>query len=256
MAGVGLGCNNIDSESANSAGSAASENAEPGTFAWPADPSHPVMTLDILSPAVEGRVHIELMPELAPSTVAEIINLAGEGFYNGTTFHRVIRNFMIQGGDPKSRDRDPSNDGKGGAATRLMDEFGDAPFERSVVGIANLGRKDSSSTQFFILHKDSRYLDGRYTVIGRVVDGMDVVDEITQVATDKVGRWGPKDRPIENVVMTRVQLSGQIGALVAAGEVVLASTEDADAADVPTTEAAQAEAPSAKTDANTVTASN
>ena len=141
-----------------------------------------------------------------------------------------------------------------------MDEFGGAPFERGVVGIANTGRKDSNSTQFFILHQDSRYLDGRYTVIGRVVDGMDVVDEITQVTTDKVGRWGPKDRPIENVVMKTVQLSGQLGALIAAGEIVLASAEEPDPADDPTTEApaqaAPAEASSAKPISETVTASN
>ncbi|MFK7894893.1 MAG: peptidylprolyl isomerase [Myxococcota bacterium] len=215
------GCNNIDSETQKAKPSDV-EDFSDEFFEWPADPSHPVLSLEIESPEIEGRIHIELMPELAPISVAEIIKLAGEEYYDGTTFHRVIRGFMIQGGDPKSRDRDPTNDGQGRAKIRLMDEFGAAPFERSVVGIANTGHKDSNSSQFFILHQDSRYLDGRYTVIGRVVDGMEVVDEITQVATDKVGRWGPKDRPIENIVMKSVKLSGQIGALVAAGSVVLA----------------------------------
>jgi peptidyl-prolyl cis-trans isomerase B (cyclophilin B) len=182
-------------------------------FSWPVDPSHPVLEISVESPEMSGVIHIELMPELAPATVVRVIELANEGFYDGTTFHRVIPGFMIQGGDPNSRDRDPNNDGKGAAGRPLHDEFGKAPFLRGVVGMGNKGREDSTSTQFFIMHSDNDNLEGRYTAIGRVRNGMDVVDRITQAAIDRSGRWGPKDRPIENVVMTGVRTIGQVAAV-------------------------------------------
>lgn len=146
------------------------------------------------------------MPDLAPESVARLSRLAREGQYDGTTFHRVIRGFMIQGGDPNSRDQDPSNDGQGGAFADLPDEFSRAPFERGVVALANRGRQNSNSSQFFILQSDHRDLDGRYTAVGRVVGGMELVDTIANTPTDKVGRWGPKDRPIENVSIRRARI--------------------------------------------------
>ena len=217
---VASACNRIDHDDAHedatkvaanpdSAGDASDTN---GDFEWPDDPSHPILTLSIESDRETGTIAIELMPELAPATVAHVIALAKEGFYDGTTFHRVIPGFMIQGGDPNSRDRDPNNDGMGISDTRLNDEFGPAPFVRGVVGMGNTGRPNSSGSQFFIMHADNRSLDGRYTVIGRVVSGMDVVDAITRVPIDRIGRWGPKDRPMENVVMKRVGIRGQMSA--------------------------------------------
>ena len=154
------------------------------------------------------------------------------GYYDGTTFHRVIPGFMIQGGDPKSRDRDPSNDGTGGGDP-LPDEFTAAPYLRGVVGMGNRGRSDSTSAQFFIMHADNRNLDGRYNTIGRVLDGMDFVDEITRVAIDHVGRWGPRDRPIENVRILSVRPVGQVAAIrsamelerQASGQLALAETQ-------------------------------
>ncbi len=192
-------------------------------FEWPDDPSHPTLGLEIENAAINvashgaddgqragrGTIVIELMPELAPVTVARVIDLAKDGYYDGTTFHRVIPGFMIQGGDPNTRDRDPDNDGSGDPSVRLDDEFSDAPFVRGVVGMGNLGRRDSTGSQFFIMHADERSLDGRYTVIGKVVSGIEVVDEITRVSIDRIGRWGPKDRPIENVVMKRVAIREQ-----------------------------------------------
>jgi peptidyl-prolyl cis-trans isomerase B (cyclophilin B) len=192
-------------------------------FEWPDDPSHPSLSVEIENATInaighsaeegqragESTIVIELMPELAPVTVAQVIDLAKDGYYDGTTFHRVIPGFMIQGGDPNTRDRDPSNDGNGDPSMRLDDEFGAAPFVRGVVAMGNLGRKGSTSGQFFIMHADNRSLDGRYTVIGRVVSGIEVVDEITRVSIDRIGRWGPKDRPIENVVMKRVAIQEQ-----------------------------------------------
>jgi cyclophilin family peptidyl-prolyl cis-trans isomerase len=179
-------------------------------FSWPEDPSHPVLQITVEAPEARGVILVELMPELAPATVVSVIELADEGFYDGTTFHRVIPGFMIQGGDPNSRDRDPSNDGNGPSGRPLHDEFGDAPFVRGVVGMGNRGREDSSSTQFFIMHADNTNLDGRYTAVGRVLAGMPIVDAITLGAIDRSGRWGPKDRPIENVVMASVRTIGQL----------------------------------------------
>ena len=184
--------------------------ATPMSFEWPEDPAHPTLTIEIESKAsgdtnkARGTIQIELLPELAPATVAHVMDLAKDGYYDGTTFHRVIPGFMIQGGDPNSRDRDPNNDGNGNPSMRIADEFGDAPFVRGVVGMGNLGRAGTTGSQFFIMQADHPSLDGRYTVIGRVVSGIEVVDAVTQVSTDRIGRWGPRDRPIENVRMNRV----------------------------------------------------
>lgn len=194
----------VDSLSDASAASAPEGMSEP--FAWPEDPNHLLLTLEIESDPGRGTITIELMPELAPVTVAHVIDLAQKNYYDGTTFHRVIPGFMIQGGDPNSRDRDPDNDGQGGPGFSIDDEFGNAPFLRGVVGMGNTGRRNSTGGQFFIMHADNRNLDGRYTVIGRVVTGMDVVDSIMEVSIDRIGRWGPKDRPIANVVMKSVEI--------------------------------------------------
>jgi len=208
------------------------------TFSWPVDPSHPVLEISIESPESRGTILIELMPELAPATVVSVIELANEGFYDGTTFHRVIPGFMLQGGDPNSRDRDPNNDGKGGPGRRFHDEFGKAPFLRGVVGMGNKGRKDSTSTQFFIMHADHQNLDGRYTAVGRVVSGMELVDDLTKAAIDRAGRWGPKDRPIENITMTKVHTIGQVSTIRAALklEAQAAATSRFESADVAITE--------------------
>jgi len=182
------------------------------SFEWPEDPGHPTLILEIESDAsgssnrVEGTIEIELLPELAPATVAHVMDLAKDGYYDGTTFHRVIPGFMIQGGDPNSRDRDPNNDGNGNPGMRIADEFGDAPFVRGVVGMGNLGRAGTTGSQFFIMQADHPSLDGRYTVIGRVVSGIEVVDAVTQVSIDRIGRWGARDRPIENVRMKRIAI--------------------------------------------------
>lgn len=186
--------------------SAAPDGAETAAgFDWPEDRSHPRLRIEVQGAGVEGAIEIELLPELAPKTVTHVLALAREGRYDGTTFHRVIPGFMIQGGDPYSRDRDPTNDGQGGMDRSVEDEFSDAPFVRGVVAMANRGRPDSNGSQLFIMHADQRGLGGRYSVIGRVRSGMAVVDAITEVETDAFGRWGPKDRPIENVRMTRVE---------------------------------------------------
>ena len=142
-----------------------------------------------------GTIRIELLPEAAPKTVAQFEKLAGEGYYDGTTFHRVIPDFMIQGGDPNTRNADPRDDGRGGNEYPLEDEFSDLAHRRGVVSMANHASRNSGGTQFFIVQGDAPHLDGKHTVFGRVVEGMEVVDAITRLEIDKFGRYGPPDRP-------------------------------------------------------------
>ena len=178
-------------------------------YRWPHDPENPVLRLDIELADGGGTIEIELMPQLAPESVEQLVSLVGDGYYDGTTFHRVIRGFMIQGGDPNTRDLDPNNDGQGGRGHPLPDEVSAAPFSRGVVALANRGSADSNSSQFFIVQTENRALDGRYTAVGRVVSGIELVDEIANTPTDGIGRWGPKDRPIESVVIRRASTARQ-----------------------------------------------
>ena len=153
---------------------------------------HPVAVLDVRD---LGEIRIELLPELAPATVASFERLAGEGYFDGTTFHRVIPGFMIQGGDPNTRNNDPRDDGLGGTDVTVPDEFTGYPQNRGTVSMAHRGQHNTAGSQFFILHGDASFLDGHHTAFGRVVDGMPVVDAITQLEIDKYGRYGPRDRP-------------------------------------------------------------
>ena len=121
-----------------------------------------------------GTITLELFPEYAPKTVNNFVFLTGEGFYNGVTFHRVIPNFMIQGGDP-------TGSGMGGPGYRFEDEFNGNPLrhETGVISMANAG-PGTNGSQFFITHGPQPHLDGRHTVFGRVLQGQDVVDAIQQ----------------------------------------------------------------------------
>jgi peptidyl-prolyl cis-trans isomerase B (cyclophilin B) len=227
----GLGCDDAGPGDRLSGGASTgpmspSENgkAQTASFSWPEGPKHPVIGIEIEAPGLTGSLEIELMPELAPKTVAQVLEWVDDGFYDGTTFHRVIDGFMIQGGDPNSRDRDPRNDGQGGIGFNLEDEFSRAPFTRGVVGMGNTGHQNSAGSQFFIMQSDEPSLDGHYTAIGRVRSGMEIVDAIVRVETDKYGRWGPKNRPIENVVMARiarVEAGGQAGPVATRSEVLI-----------------------------------
>lgn len=154
--------------------------------------------------AVEGvgEIAIELLVGVAPETVANFKKLASEGFYDGTTFHRVVPGFMIQGGDPNTKDRDPRNDGRGGPGYRIQDEFNDTPHKRGVLSMANKGKPGTAGSQFFIVVDDSPHLDRQYTAFGRVVSGIEVADKIVAMPRDKHGRHGPQNRPLEDVVMT------------------------------------------------------
>jgi peptidyl-prolyl cis-trans isomerase B (cyclophilin B) len=174
--------------------------APPAVVAPAAEPAkpHPVVALEVEG---MGRIRIELLPEKASATAANFLDLAQKGFYDGTTFHRVIPGFMIQSGDPNSKNRDPRDDGQGGPGYTIADEFGDLKHQRGIVSMANAGRPNSGGSQFFIVVADQPDLDGSYSAFGRVIEGMDVVDAIAAVEVDKYGRWGPQDRPRTNVVI-------------------------------------------------------
>jgi cyclophilin family peptidyl-prolyl cis-trans isomerase len=178
--------------------------------------AHDVAVLD-LGPL--GSMRIELLPELAPKSVASFVELAERGAYDGTSFHRVIPGFMIQGGDPLSRNKDPRDDGRGGGLDhRIPDEFSDYPHMRGTVSLAHSGTPNSAGSQFFIVHQDSRHLDGAYSVIGRVLSGMEAVDAVTRLPIDRYGRYGPPDRPYpESAVIRslRIERAGAAASLAA-----------------------------------------
>jgi peptidylprolyl isomerase len=136
-----------------------------------------------------GKVTIELRPDLAPNHVARIRELVGKGFYDGTPFHRVIDGFMAQGGDP-------TGTGTGGSGTKLRAEFSGEPFVRGIVGMARSASPDSADSQFFIMLGSAPSLDGRYTVIGRVLDGMEFVDRIKKGDAADNGMVSKPDRLI------------------------------------------------------------
>ena len=142
----------------------------------------------------EGTVELELFDEAAPTTVGNFTKLAGEGYYDGLTFHRVIPDFMIQGGCPRG-------DGTGGPGYTFEDEFNDNRVERGALAMANSG-PNTNGSQFFIVTADAcPWLDGKHTVFGRVTSGMDVVDRISTVDRDH------RDRPTTPVVLESLEIS-------------------------------------------------
>lgn len=146
-----------------------------------------------------GKIVVELYPEHAPITVENFLSLVNSGFYNGLIFHRVIENFMIQGGDPQGT-------GMGGSGKNIKGEFSangvnnTLKHDRGVISMARSQNKDSASSQFFIMHKAAPHLDGQYAAFGKVIEGMDVVDKIATTPTDKY------DRPAEEQKMKEVKV--------------------------------------------------
>lgn len=143
------------------------------------------------------KIRLELYPEIAPITVANFEKLAKSGFYDGLIFHRVIKGFMIQGGDPEGT-------GMGGSSERIKGEFAangiknDLKHERGVISMARSQNPNSASSQFFIMHKDAPHLDGQYAAFGRVIEGIEVVDEIAETKTDF------RDRPLKEQKIKKV----------------------------------------------------
>ena len=147
-----------------------------------------------------GKIELELYPEAAPKTVANFLKLVGQGFYDGLIFHRVIPGFMIQGGDPLGN-------GMGGADEKIKGEFAanghknDLRHTRGVISMARAYDPNSASSQFFIMHADAPHLDGQYAAFGKVLAGMEVVDEIASIPTDY------SDRPKMAMRMKKVYLA-------------------------------------------------
>ena len=144
-----------------------------------------------------GEIELELYPDIAPETVSNFKSLVEEGFYNGLTFHRIIKGFMIQGGDPLGN-------GMGGSDKTIKGEFRANGFDnplkhtRGVISMARSSMPNSASSQFFIMHEDAPHLDGSYAAFGKIIEGMEVVNKIAEVRTD----WN--DKPMEPQVMEKV----------------------------------------------------
>jgi len=141
----------------------------------------------------KGEIELELLSDVAPRHVESFVELARKGFYDGTTFHRVIPGFMIQGGCPHSKDaKSRARHGTGGPGYNLDAEFNDTKHDRGVLSMARASDPNSAGSQFFICVGDSHFLDGQYTAFGRVVRGMEVADAI--VAQPRDGRDNPNER--------------------------------------------------------------
>jgi len=144
-----------------------------------------------------GDMEVIFFPEQAPKHVENFVSLAKSGFYNGTIFHRVIPGFMIQGGDPNTKDpTKPETYGMGGPSQRLNAEFNDIPHRRGILSMARTSDPNSAGSQFFIVVKDSNFLDRQYTAFGEVVKGMEVADTIVKLPRNA------RDLPTERVEMT------------------------------------------------------
>ncbi len=156
--------------------------------------TNPVVTIEMEN---GGIIKIELYPEIAPNTVKNFISLVQKNFYDGIIFHRVIRGFMIQGGDPEGT-------GMGGPGYSIKGEFSYNNFENNLkhtAGVISMARSqmpNSAGSQFFIMHKDSPHLDGSYAAFGKVIEGMDIVNQIADEKTDY------SDRPLTTQKMKTV----------------------------------------------------
>ena len=148
-----------------------------------------------------GNIKFNLMPDIAPETVRNFSQLAKSGFYNGTLFHRIIPGFMIQGGDPNTKNPDKSTWGQGGPGYNLKAEFNTRSHLRGIVSMARSTDPDSAGSQFFIVTSDSTFLDRQYTVFGEVVDGMEVADKIVNLPRDG------NDCPKQEAKMLEVTIS-------------------------------------------------
>ena len=140
-----------------------------------------------------GKIELKFFPEVAPNHVNNFIELAKKGFYDGTTFHRVIPGFMIQGGDPNSKDPDRKRHGMGGPGYTVKAEFNPTPHKRGILSMARSADPDSAGSQFFICVADAPFLDRQYTAFGQVTSGMEAVDKIVGQPRDR------QDNPNERV---------------------------------------------------------
>jgi peptidyl-prolyl cis-trans isomerase B (cyclophilin B) len=150
----------------------------------------------------EGEMVIELWPGVAPKTVENFKTLAQKGFYDGTCFHRVIKGFMIQGGDPLTKDSSKEKAwGTGGPGYTIKAEFNDKSHVRGVISMARSNHPDSAGSQFFICHGDPTFLDRQYTAFGQLIEGDDVLEKIATTPTH------PQDRPHKRMGITSIKIA-------------------------------------------------
>jgi cyclophilin family peptidyl-prolyl cis-trans isomerase len=185
----------------SSATASAQPASEPATASTAAEENRPMS--DYTDKVAElhttaGEIDIRFFPDVAPNHVKNFIDLAQKGFYNGTKFHRVIPGFMIQGGDPNTKTNDTSSWGTGGSGKNIAAEFNTISHKRGIVSMARASDPNSASSQFFIVVKDSPFLDRQYTVFGQVTKGMDVADKIVNAPRDA------NDRPNNPTTIQKV----------------------------------------------------
>lgn len=147
----------------------------------------------------DGDMTIRFFPDVAPNHVKNFLALAEKGFYNGTKFHRIIPGFMIQGGDPNTKTDNTSSWGTGGSGSNVNAEFNSISHKRGIVSMARSASPNSASSQFFIVVKDSPFLDRQYTAFGQVTKGMDVADKIVNAQRDQ-----SNDRPFKPVAIKSI----------------------------------------------------
>lgn len=147
-----------------------------------------------------GSIELELYPDKAPKTVDNFITLAKKGFYENTKFHRVIKNFMIQGGDPYTKGEDTSVYGTGGPGYKFADEQNDLRMVRGMIAMANSGPNTNGSQFFIVTIPEAEWLTGKHTIFGKVISGMEVVDKIEASKTT----GAPYDRPLTPVILNKV----------------------------------------------------
>ena len=180
---------------------AAATDTAPMTSAAPAAQEKPMSAYENKIAEIHttaGEIDIRFYPDKAPNHVRNFLDLAQQGFYDGTKFHRIIPGFMIQGGDPNTKSGNPDSWGTGGSEKNVNAEFSDVSHKRGIVSMARAQSPNSASSQFFIVVADSTFLDRQYSVFGEVTKGMDVADKIVNAPR------GRNDRPNEPVAITKV----------------------------------------------------
>ncbi len=148
-----------------------------------------------------GKIEFTLLPDIAPETTRNFAKLAKSGFYDGTLFHRVIPGFMIQGGDPNTKEPDKTKWGTGGPGYTIKAEFNSKSHRRGIVSMARSMDPDSAGSQFFVVTTDSTFLDGQYTVFGEVTTGMDTADKIVNLPRNN------NDCPLEDAKILRIVIN-------------------------------------------------
>ncbi len=153
-----------------------------------------------------GEMVVEFWPDVAPKTVENFKTLAGQGFYDGTAFHRIVKGFMIQGGDPLTKDANAESSwGTGGPGHKIKAEFNEKPHVRGVLSMARSQHPDSAGSQFFICLADARFLDRQYTAFGKLIKGDDVLGKIGDSPT-AAGSGGERSKPLSRVGVESVKI--------------------------------------------------